>query len=116
MANKISLSREAALAALPETAPAWELHGAIARAASDALHNHLRECRFLADQERRSYEGVYAVIARQKVAVRQARRARTAWDRAEDASSAALACIPASLHKASYTAEEWVARMGYRTP
>lgn len=118
MPRKISLPRAAALAALPAEAPAWALHGAVARAAADALHNHLRACRWEASHGRKAYDAAeHAARHARLVAERKAAaKARRLWARAQEASAAALAQIPDALHGATYSREGWVARMGYRTP
>lgn len=116
--KKQQISRDAVLAALPAEAPAWELHGAVSRKASDALHNHLRAAQWERNHERKSYDAAeWAERHGRLVAERKAAaKARRLWDRAEDASAAALAQIPRSLHGATYSREAWGARMGYRTP
>ena len=115
---KQTISRDAALAALPDEATAWELHGAIARQATDAMHESLRAEQWLRNHGRKTYDPVEhaARHAKLEAEAKAARKARRLWQRAERASEEALGQIPYTLHKARYTRESWVARMGYRTP
>ena len=110
--RKHQLPRADLLAALPAEAPAADLHHLVCRKASDALYDHLRAEQWVRNHARKTYDADEHAVrhARLQAEAKAARKARTLWARAEDASQDALYALPRDLRSTAYTAAEWANR------